>query len=151
MQNIYEIIKQIDLLFDKSYYYIRTRRNNIVDIKDYLTIDNLLSKLGEIEKSESYLSISSIERIIDKKKQAKNTIDLAFKNLYSLFEKNGDYTTKLKRYIQSVLNDRLNFIAPNRTHTHTYKAQYTGYQRTIDFAFGGENKKKARKLKKYIP
>ena len=42
-------------------------------------------------------------------------------------------------------------ITPKTKSTYTYKSEYLGRETTIDVAFGGENKKKARKLKKYNP
>jgi hypothetical protein len=152
MHVIFKIIIENGLSFKISNFYNSTRRNNPVYIaNDDLIITNLLNKLEEIKKSISELSILDFKRIRYIKMKAKKIIDLAFVNLYKLFVKDGDYTTKLKRYIQSVLNNNLNVIKPSTTSTYTYKSHYLDIEKKIEVAFGGENKKKARKLKKYNP
>lgn len=45
----------------------------------------------------------------------------------------------------------MNEIKPRTSHIHNYKGKYTNMSKQIIAEFGGENKKKTRKLKKYIP
>jgi hypothetical protein len=152
MPTIFKIIIDNNLSIKNSRFYNKIRKNNLIELLDEeLKIENLLSKLEEIKSSKSELFLSAFEKFRESKIKADRIIELAFRDLYQLFEKDFYYTTKLKDYIQSNFNEKLDKIKSGTTHTYTYTSGILKQKKTIDVAFGGENKKKTRKLKKYIP
>lgn len=133
-------------------YIIDNKSNSHITISNNeLTTEFLSIKLEEIKSSKSKLTLLAFNKFRERKIIADRIIELAFRDLYQLFEKDFYYTTKLKDYIQSNFNTKLDKINSGSKDTYTYTSQYLGRERTIDVAFGGENKKKTRKLKKYIP
>lgn len=152
MPTIFKIIIENKLSIKNSDFYKQTRINNSINLLDQeLIIGNLLIKLKKIESSKSELTFSAFEKFRKRKINADRIIELAFRDLYQLFEKDFYYTTKLKKYIQSNFNEKLNVIDSGTTNTYTYTSGILKQKKTIPVAFGGENKKKTRKLKKYIP
>lgn len=140
--------------------------NEIIDkLKEQFTTDNLLNEIISENKSKTKsfsISLPSLSSVfssskeinpLDKKiKDAERIIDLAFRDLYQLFEATSNpndptnKTTVLKTKIEERINERMKKINPRTSFNYKYISEYLGTTKEIPVSFGG---KKNRKLKKY--